>query len=129
MSLLGQVCAGKPAAFLRHCCVCVEPIVWSPCGLACLQPAPHRLPACHSCATCLVLQVLRVLKPGGTFVFVQRMRGGPLQPLLGGGGGSVGEYLVLSLSFPFQPFPVLSFPVLVLNSPFQSFPASTPAAA
>jgi hypothetical protein len=32
-------------------------------------------------------QVYRVLKPGGTFVFIQRLRGGALQGLLGGGSG------------------------------------------
>lgn len=47
----------------------------------------------------LARQVFRVLKPGGTFVFVQRVRGGALQPLLLGGapavGGSGGEGRVL----------------------------------
>lgn len=33
-----------------------------------------------------------MLKPGGTFVFIQRLSGGaPLQPLLGGTAGAVGE--------------------------------------
>ncbi|KAI3423425.1 hypothetical protein D9Q98_010641 [Chlorella vulgaris] len=35
----------------------------------------------------LLAQVYRILKPGGTLVFIQRLRGGPLQGLLGGGGG------------------------------------------
>lgn len=40
------------------------------------------------------LQVYRVLKPGGTFIFIQRLSGGaPLQPLLGGTAGAVGEQL------------------------------------
>lgn len=48
------------------------------------QPSPTARP-----------QVYRVLKPGGTFVFVQRLRGGsPLQPLLGGSEGAVGEQLL-----------------------------------
>lgn len=38
----------------------------------------------------LALQVYRVLKPGGTLVYVQRVRGGPLQPLVGGTDGAVG---------------------------------------
>lgn len=36
-------------------------------------------------------QVFRVLRPGGTFVFVQRVRGGGLQPLVLGGPPAVGE--------------------------------------
>lgn len=37
----------------------------------------------------LLSQVVRVLKPGGTFVFVQRIKGGPLQALQGGGSSAV----------------------------------------
>lgn len=38
----------------------------------------------------MLKQVYRVLKPGGTLIFVQRLHGGPLQPLLGGSAGAVG---------------------------------------
>lgn len=50
----------------------------------CLKPW-HCLPASHPPP-----QAYRVLKPGGTLVFVQRLRGGPLQTLLGGSAGAVG---------------------------------------
>ncbi|EFN53520.1 expressed protein [Chlorella variabilis] len=36
----------------------------------------------------LLAQVYRVLKPGGTLIFIQRLRGGPLQLLLVGSGGA-----------------------------------------
>ncbi|PSC74024.1 phosphatidylethanolamine N-methyltransferase [Micractinium conductrix] len=42
----------------------------------------------------LAAQVYRVLKPGGTLVYVQRVRGGPLQPLVGGTDGAVDAALV-----------------------------------
>ncbi|PRW60904.1 methyltransferase type 11 [Chlorella sorokiniana] len=42
----------------------------------------------------LLSQVYRVLKPGATLVFVQRLRGGPLQPLLGGSAGAVDPTLI-----------------------------------
>ncbi|KAL4459195.1 hypothetical protein ABPG75_014074 [Micractinium tetrahymenae] len=43
----------------------------------------------------LLSQVYRVLKPGGTFIFIQRLAGGsPLQPLLGGTAGAVDAAVV-----------------------------------
>lgn len=45
-----------------------------------------------------------MLKPGGTFIFIQRLKGGsPLQPLLGGAASAVGE---LQCRPPRAPLPV-----------------------
>ena len=62
----------------------------SPHGAARRHCPHHRRHTAASAAPRFVppAQAYRVLKPGGTLVFVQRVRGGPLQALLGGGGGS-----------------------------------------
>ena len=64
---------------------CVRQIERCPAAQPCHPPSPNPLG---------MPQAQRVLKPGGTLVFVQRLRsggGGALQALLGGGGGAAGE--------------------------------------
>lgn len=82
--------AGSKRSMTRWCC-CSYPIdpselaaeVVGTRSQASCSSAMHR---CTDASHCLVpVQVYRVLKPGGTFVFIQRLQGGALQGLLGGG--------------------------------------------
>lgn len=64
-----------------------EACLWAPghCRCGPCSAAPPEDAASSCCFQ--PAQVYRVLKPGGTFVFIQRLRGGALQGLLGGGSG------------------------------------------